>query len=139
MKLFDVIVEEYELRRAAAKQLLNLGHEESELGRIFRNLRNHDEVAQRSESQYEYDEYSAAIRERRLSSYSTGVTYFKQYKDYDVISQEVTRKRIRPSDKNDQTVVVITLKYGDDITTLWWLPKRNVLTFSREEGDNIDD
>lgn len=139
MKLFDVIVEEYELRRAAAKQLLNLGHEESELGRIFRNLRNHDEVAQRSESQYEYDEYSAAIRERRLSSYSTGVTYFKQYKDYDVISQEVTRKRIRPSDKNDQTVVVITLKYGDDITTLWWLPKRNVLTFSRKEGDNIDD
>lgn len=77
MKLFDVIVEEYELRRAAAKQLLNLGHEESELGRIFRNLRNHDEVAQRSESQYEYDEYSAAIRERRFSSYSTGVTYFK--------------------------------------------------------------
>lgn len=139
MKLFDVIVEEYELRKAAAEQLLNLGHEDSELGRIFRNLRNHDKVAQRSESQYEYDEYSAAIRERRFSSYSTGVTYFKQYKDYDVISQEVTRKRIRPSDKNDQTVVVITLKYGDDITTLWWLPKRNVLTFSREEGDNIDD
>ena len=138
MKLFDIIEAEYRARRDAAKQLLHLQTKSSELGDIFRKLQLRDEVSQSNEIQSEYDEYDSAIKERRFASYSHGIKYFEKYENYDVIHHQLTRKRVRPSDKNDQTVVVIQLKLNEDVTTLWWLPKRNTLTFDHEEGDCND-
>lgn len=139
MKLFDIIKQDYEIRRHQAKQRLDLQNEDTQLGRIFRAFQSTERLSSEADNQYIYDEYTEAINQRRFSTFSAGITYFEKYKDYEVVSYECTRKRIHPSDRNNNDVVEIVLTNGDDINTLWWLPKRNRLTYNHDEKENSND
>lgn len=139
MKLFDIIKQEYELQRQQAKQRLCLQNEDTQLGSIFRALQSTGKLSPEGDNQYIYDEYTEAINQRRFSTLSAGITYFEKYENYEVVSYECTRRIVHPADRNNDDVVEIVLTDGSDTITLWWLPKRNRLTYNHDEKENSND
>lgn len=139
MKLFDIIKQEYENQRQQAKQRLCLQNEDTQFGSMFRALQSTGKLSLEDDNQHIYDEYTEAINQRRFSTFSAGITYFEKYENYEVVSYECTRKIVHPADRNTNDVVEIVLTDGCDTVTLWWLPKRNRLTYNHDEKENSND
>lgn len=134
MTLLERVSKDYQTRVDKIAYLLNAQANDPLYAKMFSMCA---QLGGRTLAEYsaERDQYQAALDQHRFSESTRGYKKYGQYSGHEITD---TRYLVWYRGRNRHGVEELTLKSGDDVQKIWYLPYRDQVTYPHDQ-DRIQD